>query len=166
MSTQKAQAPKESLVTIVNKRRRMKTFNLGGEHMRAHASLGYQRIAQQETVLDPRTGIHRQKRGRASVPQSITFLAREKKVNVPAAILQCPEVRDAWKKFGHLKVIFQDGTEDVKTPEPTARKTLLQLQKEKEAELAKQESEHAASLKPAKPMSKPAKQPTTPKGSE
>lgn len=138
----------ESLVTIENKRKRMLVYNLAGEHMRGrpHREFGYQRITQYQTVTNPRTGAAGQKKGRASVPSSITFCSREKKVNLPHALLLCPEIKTAMSPgVGDLKVTYQDGP--IKVEEKAKpRKTGRQLQDEAKAAAKKIEDDHAKSL--------------------
>jgi hypothetical protein len=139
------QTQTEPLITIENKRRRMKVYNLAGEHMRGRSDFGYQRIGRTETVHNPKTGAVATKVGRASVPTSITFTAREKRENLPSALLQCPEVKAAWER-GDLKVTFQDGPIETTKGGASPRKTDLQMQKERQATIAAKEANHAKSL--------------------
>lgn len=132
--------PEEKLVTLTNKQRRMIPYNLAGEHMRSHKTYGYRRVSQTRTTHNRRTGVLGSINGRASVPTSITFCARETKQNLPKAIIRCPEV-DAAIKRGDLKVTYQNGP--VGDPvESAPRKTTLQLQTEREEATEKAEAAH------------------------
>lgn len=133
--------PEERLVTLINKRKRMVPYNLAGEHMRDHKTFGYRRVSQSRTVHNPRTGVLGTKRGRASVPSSITFCAREKKENLPQALTRCPEV-DAAIKRGDLKCIYQDDGWIVHKAKGEPRKTTFQVQKEREEATKKAEADH------------------------
>lgn len=146
-ATKKPAEPK--LVTLVNKQKRMVPYNLAGEHMRSHPEYGYRRIPQIRTTHNPRTGVVGTIRGRASVPTSITFCAKEKKENLPHALIRCPEIAAAIKR-GDLRVTYQEGRvgekeKEVDSEKGSPRKTALQLQKKQEAEKAEAEAEHAKS---------------------
>ncbi len=147
MATATKRKPEEKLVTLINKRKRMIPYNLAGEHMRDfRAPYGYLRVTQNRTEHDPETGVLGLRRGRATVPSAITFCAREKRENLPQAITRCPEV-DAAIKRGDLKCIYQEKrlgeTNPVNVEKGNPRKTVIQIQKEREEKIAKAESEHA-----------------------
>ncbi len=159
-----AKKQSEALVTIENKKRRMKTYNLEGEHMRNRPDFGYQRIVQYQTVTHPRTGRVGQKRGRTSSPSSITFCAREKKVNLPHALSVCPDIKAA-KDRGDLKITYQDGPIEVKALAAKVRKTTLQLQQEADEAAQKREDDHAKSELVTNAAKKPEPEPKASKRS-
>lgn len=146
-ATKKKQGEDLKLVTLTNKQRRMVPYNLAGEHMRDHPEYGYKRISQTRTTHNPRTGVVGSVRGRASVPDSITFCAREKKENLPKALIRCPDIAAAIKR-GDLRIVYQDapvGEEKKVDAEGDPRKTALQLQAEQEENKNKAEAKHRES---------------------
>jgi hypothetical protein len=104
-------------VTLESRSRRMQVFHL------PHEVCCRDRCACADVVAffvaeNPRTGERARKRVIKRVPGSITFLARERKENLPAALLELTQVKTAIGR-GYLRIVAQapDGSA---TPEAAA----------------------------------------------
>jgi hypothetical protein len=92
-------------VTLESRTRRMQVFHL------PHEVCCRDRCSCAEAVVfvvaeNPRTGERARKRVVKRVPGSITFLARERKPDVPAALLELAQVKAAISR-GYLRIVAQ-----------------------------------------------------------
>ncbi len=103
-------------VTLESRSRRMQVFHL------PHEMCCRDRCACADVVVfvvaeHPRTGERARKKVVKKVPGSITFLARERKENLPAALLELAQVKAAIG-CGYLRIVAQ--TPDVPSPPATS----------------------------------------------
>ena len=103
-------------ITLESRVRRMQVVNL------PHDVFCRNRCACAEVTVvisaeNPRTGDRASKRVAKQLPSSMTWLALERKVALPSALLDVPDVRDAIAR-GHLRLV--DQTPDPAPPAITA----------------------------------------------
>jgi hypothetical protein len=103
-------------VTLESRSRRMQVFHLPHE-VCCRDRCACAHVAVFVMAENPRTGERARKRVEKQVPSSITFLARERKENLPAALLELAEVEAAIGR-GYLRILAQ--TPDVAAPSETA----------------------------------------------
>jgi hypothetical protein len=96
-------------VTLQSRARRIQVFYLPHEvYCRARCVCAEMTMA--IVAQNPRTGERARKHIHKRVPGSITFLARERKDNLPSALLEVPDVKTAIDR-GYLRIVAQ-------TPDP------------------------------------------------
>lgn len=92
-------------VILENRTRRMQVFHLPHDLCCRGCCTCTEQVVV-TTVEHPRTGERAQRPHRKVVPGSITFLALERKANLPSGLLQVAEVKEAIDR-GYLRVVEQ-----------------------------------------------------------
>jgi hypothetical protein len=100
-------------VTLESRTRRMQVFHLAHDIF-CRGRCACSEVAVVVTAENPRTGARAPRQLRKKVPGSITVLARERKPDLPSAVLELTEVKAAIAR-GYLRVV-EHKPDDVAPP--------------------------------------------------